>query len=541
MASTDKRPIRWKLMSYSGQLQVARSGGPLASKASPILSILFPDGVPERVAAEEPLCFHDLNLDQVVQVAVAGRDEYDLVPFYYTPLASVEQIKYRNEVFRDLEVLAVHHALREFGERMHRVRAFLMLVQTQHYKPEKQRWLLDASALYVDAVSDLTRSLAEQHLGSSGLQRFAAYLADHVAGAPFRSFASEVEAVLAGLAGVTYNLRINGRHVTVSRYESESDYSDQIEELFARFRQGNTESTLSKVADGGSMDHVEARIVKLVGRLFPRELSALDRFCSGHGEFIDPAIAAVDREAQFYLAWVDFMERVSGPKLVFCYPEISSESKRETVEAAFDVALASKLHGRPGEVVCNGYRLQADERFLVVTGPNQGGKTTFARMVGQLHYLAALGVPVPARTARLFLVDQTFTHFEREEVVGTLRGKLDDELVRAHDVLGSATSNSLVILNEVFSSATLADARSLGAAVLNELIERGCIGVCVTFIDELSRLGEATVSMVAQVSPDDPAERTFHVLRQAANGRAYAWAIAKKYGLSYEQLRDRLS
>lgn len=531
-------------MSHSGHLQVARDDEeqPRAPAVPPgFVSILFPNGAPDLDGAVEPSCFRDLNLDQVVEAAVAEREEYDLVPFFHTRLLSVDEIEYRHEVFRDLDVPAVREGLREFGERMHRVRSFLTLVRKQHYKPEKKRWQLDAATLYTKAVRDLSRVLGDEELASSGLRAFAVYLAEHVSGASFTSLADQAEGVLHGLERVTYNLRINGTRVTVSRYEDEPDYSDEIEELFARFRQGDVESKLAKVADGGSMDHVEAQIARLVARLFPREFEALDRFCSRHAEFIDPTIAGFDREIQFYLAWFDFRERVSGTNLVFSYPVVSAESKEEIIEDAFDVALASKLRGGGGDVVRNGYRLHGAERVLVVTGPNQGGKTTFARMFGQLHYLAALGVPVPARTAQLFLVDRLFTHFEREEVVGSLRGKLDDELVRVREILDAATGRSIVVLNEMFSSATLADARDLGMEILNELIARGCLGVCVTFIDELSRMGEATVSMVAQVSPDDPAKRTYRVLPKPADGRAYAWAIAKKYGLSYDQLRERLS
>ena len=531
-------------MSQSGHLQVACDEDPRAAvvAAAPFASILFPDGPPNFDAVREPPSFRDLNLDQVVDAAVDKHEEYDLVPFFRTPLSSVEQIGYRHEVFRDVEVPAVHDALREFGERMHRVRSFLTLARKQHYKPEKQRWLLDAATLYTEAVRHLTHELGEVEPASSGLRAFAAYLAEHVAGAAFTSLADEAAAVLDGLDRVTYNLRINGARVTVSRYEDELDHSDEIEELFARFRRGEVESKLMNVGDGGSMDHVEAQIAGLVARLFPHEFQALNHFCSRHAEFIDPTVAAFDREIQFYLAWVDYRESVSsGTDLVFSYPEVSAESKREVVDAAFDVALAWKLRSGGGEVVRNGYRLDGNGRFLVVTGPNQGGKTTFARMFGQLHYLAALGLPVPAEHAQLFLIDRIFTHFDREEVVGSLRGKLDDELVRVRDILNAVTPSSVVVLNEMFSSATLADARDLGTDVLNDLIARDCLGVCVTFIDELSRLGEATVSMVAQVAPDDPARRTYRVLLQAADGWAYAWAIAKKYGLSYEQLRERLS
>jgi DNA mismatch repair protein MutS len=162
-------------------------------------------------------------------------------------------------------------------------------------------------------------------------------------------------------------------------------------------------------------------------------------------------------------------------------------------------------------------------------------------MFGQLHYLAGLGVPVPARRARLFVPDQVFTHFEKEEDIRTLRGKLDDELVRIRDILEQTTGDSIVTLNETFASTTLGDAVYLGTEVLKRVTELGCMGVWVTFVDELASLNEATVSMVATVAPDDPSRRTFKVVRQPADGRAYAWAIAEKYGLSYDKLRSRIT
>jgi DNA mismatch repair ATPase MutS len=326
----------------------------------------------------------------------------------------------------------------------------------------------------------------------------------------------------------------------VSTYEEEPDYTVEIEQTFARFRQGAVESHLARVADPGSMDHVDAQIAQLLARLYPRAFGALDDFCRRHGDFVDARIRRFDREVHFYLAYLAHRARIAAAGLPFAYPEVATRSDELSAEDGYDLALASLPAGEDGTVVCNDFSLRLPERVVVVTGPNQGGKTTFARMFGQLHYLASLGVPVPARRARLFLPDTLFTHFEREERIETLRGKLDDELFRIKRILDDASTDSVIVINEIFASTALADAVVLGTAVLDRVVELGTVAVCVTFVDELASLGEATVSMVASVAPDDPSRRTYKIVRRPADGRAYASALAEKYGLSYARLRDRV-
>lgn len=172
------------------------------------------------------------------------------------------------------------------------------------------------------------------------------------------------------------------------------------------------------------LNHVEAHLLDLVAELYPDIFAELERFFVHHQDFLEPTV----------------------------------------VRDSFDLALASKLVAAGQSVVTNDLTVTDPERILVMSGPNQGGKTTFARMVGQLHHLACIGCLVPGTTARLQLCNRILTQFE-----GRGRGP----------VVSKTTSDSLVILNEVFSS---------------------------TFLDELASYGP---SIVAGVAPEDPAIRCF--------------------------------
>jgi DNA mismatch repair protein MutS len=234
------------------------------------------------------------------------------------------------------------------------------------------------------------------------------------------------------------------------------------------------------------------------------------------------------------------VRRFEALGLSFCLPEVSATDTRVDVRRTYDLALAGTLLEGGGTIVPNDIRLDDGERIFVVTGANQGGKSTFARTFGQVHYLASLGLPVPGRHARLALFDRILTHFEREEDLRTLQGKLQEELTRLHDLLAHATPRSIVIMNEAFSSTAADDARDLGRETLERLLALGVRGVYVTFVDELSSIDPRIASVGATVDPDDPARRTFEIVRRPSDGRAHAVAIARAYRLTYDELRLRV-
>ena len=410
-----------------------------------------------------------------------------------------------------------------------------------HYPRQRQRWFLDAVAIYCDAVVGLLGGLRRTGLESRGLCAFSDYASGYVASSTFTSLLAETEGLREQLASIRYCLHIGDNRVKVTRYEGEADYGADVAATFEGFKQVAAEDYRVKFIDLRDMNHVEAGILDLVAGLYPEVFAALGDYAERQRVFLDPKVAAFDREVQFYAAYLEFLAPLRAAGLLFCYPAVSGESKSVSGRAVFDLALAAKLVPAALPVVANDFELSGPERIFVVSGPNQGGKTTFARTFGQMHHLASIGVPVPGSQARMFLPDQIFTHFERGENLLDLRGKLEDDLTRMHAILAQATPASVVIMNEVFTSTALQDAVLLGTRVLEQIIGLGLLCVCVTFVDELASLGPTTVSMVAEVGPGDPAERSYKLARRPADGLAHAAALAEKHGLTCERLRDRVA
>ena len=276
----------------------------------------------------------------------------------------------------------------------------------------------------------------------------------------------------------------------------------------------------------------------MVSKHYPEYFEDLNRFCVEYIQFDNSFLSQFARELQFYLSWLDYIAPLRELNLPFCYPGMTDQADHLSCYEAFDLHMATN---ELDKTVVNDFVLDSPERIIVLTGSSQGGKTTFARAFGQIHYMAALGLCVPGREATLYLFDQIFTHFGQEEDIANMSGKLQDDLVRLHSLLAKATKRSIVVINEIFASTTLNDALQLGSLMMDAFVSLGAPTILVTFLDELAAHSPETVSMMCMVKEDDPAQRTFQILRRSPDGLAYAMHIAGKHGLTYEQLNRRLA
>jgi DNA mismatch repair ATPase MutS len=148
----------------------------------------------------------------------------------------------------------------------------------------------------------------------------------------------------------------------------------------------------------------------------------------------------------------------------------------------YDVCLALSIDAR---VVGND--LNADNRRLVmITGANQGGKSTFLRSIGLAHLMMQCGMFAPAESFRAGVSAGVFTHYKREEDRTMTSGKLDEELSRMSDIANQLRPDCILLRNESFASTNEREGSEIARQVVRALTEAGIKVVFVTHLFDLA-------------------------------------------------------
>ena len=141
-------------------------------------------------------------------------------------------------------------------------------------------------------------------------------------------------------------------------------------------------------------------------------------------------LATLHGDVAFYLAAVRLMERLRSRGLPVSRPDIAPMTERVcALHEAYNLNLA--LHqmapaNGTAPIVTNDVAMDDDGRIGILTGPNQGGKTTYTQMVGLCQLLGQTGIWVPAVQARLSPVDNIYTHYPVEEQLAKGTGRFGD-------------------------------------------------------------------------------------------------------------------
>jgi DNA mismatch repair ATPase MutS len=192
-------------------------------------------------------------------------------------------------------------------------------------------------------------------------------------------------------------------------------------------------------------------------------------------------------ELAFYIGCLNLHEQLlrKGEPMSFPVPVASTERKH-SFKGLYEVCLALRLKER---VVGND--MNADNKDLVmITGANQGGKSTFLRSIGLAQVMMQCGMFVPAESFCANVCDSLFTHYKREEDATMKSGKFDEELSRMSDMVDKITSSSLVLFNESFAATNEREGSEIARQIVSALLEKR---IKVFFVTHLYALAHGMV------------------------------------------------
>lgn len=208
-------------------------------------------------------------------------------------------------------------------------------------------------------------------------------------------------------------------------------------------------------------------------------LRAINQFTNSILHFFE----ALRYETGFYAGCMNLHDVLSeiGIPTSFPFPE---EMDKTTLmfNSLYDAGMAVENKNIP---VSNDLHASGKTLF-VITGANQGGKSTFLRSIGLAQILMQCGAFVPAASYRSNVCDCIFTHFTREEDTGMNSGKLDEELSRMNNIVSRITPRSLLLMNEPFATTTERDGSRIAADMITAFYELGIKVLFVTHLYEFS-------------------------------------------------------
>lgn len=178
--------------------------------------------------------------------------------------------------------------------------------------------------------------------------------------------------------------------------------------------------------------------------------------------------------------------------------------------------------------------MEPNERTLLVSGPNTGGKTVLLKCLGLFAALAQSGIPVPVATgSRLALFDDVFADIGDEQSIEASLSTFSAHVKNLAEILARATSRSLVLIDELGSGTDPVEGAALGGAILEELTQRGVLTVATTHLGALKELAAEAPGVVnASLQFDEEALAPTYQLIKGLPGRSFGLRIARRLQLS---------
>ena len=426
----------------------------------------------------------------------------------------LEVIQYRQEILRDC--LQNPDVVRQIYQ-----------IPIKAIENKRQRWLgisgwsptsvLSSARALLEMLLELLkelRALADAHahkFRSRGFTRFFAmiqrelddaYLAlveEHLRTLQFRRGVLVSAELGEGNEGTNYVLR-----------QPDADRWNWLDQIFSR-----------KEAYSYKLHPRDDAGARVLGELRDRGLSRVADAVARAASHVEQFFHTLRLELAFYIGCLNLAEQLAQLEEPISFPlPAEARERRHSFTGLYDACLALTMKQK---VVGND--VDADGKSLVlITGANQGGKSTFLRSIGLAQLMMQCGMFVPAESFSANVCSGLFTHYKREEDAAMKSGKLDEELSRMSAIVDHVTPDSMVLFNESFAATNEREGSEIARQIVSALLEKHIKVFFVTHQYEFARsvyerYAGTVISLRAERLPDGT--RTFRLVEGEPSQTSY--------------------
>ncbi len=319
----------------------------------------------------------------------------------------------------------------------------------------------------------------------------------------------------------------------------DSDALKEVNKYFKNIKGSDTFINANK-----SYQHINSRMVRLQkeNRLSQRDKKEMMDQCMDEASTYTPAInefTKIMSPLDYYLGFANFFLGLKKNRFDVCRPQILKKRKVNIKNAWNPIMLDHKLEN--DKIVCNNIKYDPNENIFLITGANNGGKTSYVKTVGIIQLMAQCGLYVPAKSAEVSIVDGIYTHFITPDDITKGEGRYKNELRRMRKIFENATPFSLLLVDEPCGGTSYEEGQEQSMLFLKALHTLGCATYFTTHMHALTEKIEneefpaAKNLQVEHLNENGKLIPTYKI-KSGAAGKSYGNEIAQEMGLGIKDV-----
>lgn len=528
------------------------------------LSLLSPEGA-YRYHDLTDQTINDLSLNYIAEQVGNTKDEKQIIFNILKQMPiSRDVIEYRRSIYEDLR------SQKKLGAQLLSIVKEMRFYTVSGFKKiDKDATIWDfISRLkelenYCSSILEINRIMEPLHFGSEGLQNLQKYVGQLCRESGLAELMADVQSItdeVASIRSLTIGVNLDGSLMPTEAgliAMNQFPYREQtILERFVQFhkKKGAQPQQLKPMsmlthprAAFGDITPLAENLTRLMETMVPQVLNPLKSFVRKYVDVSGMILVSLFNELLFYVRFQEWEDKLKQFGLGCCIPEISEEDTQVFGFYNLKLAMFNISEGIENNIVTNEMEFSREHKVLILTGPNRGGKTIYTQAIGLAYLMVQHGLFVPCGSGKMKLCDGIYTHFPADENSTVTLGRLGEEAQRLSEICQAATSDSLLLFNESFSSTSHTESVYIAEDIIRYLC---CLGASTCYNTHMHELAEkadqygleegAAYRAASLVMGSSDGDRDYKVRFAKPEGKSFAREIAAQYGITFEQLYEKV-